>query len=736
MLFRWIYLLFLFISFPSFAASILVEIPAQSIPIASAEAKVSYGHAETLKLLYSDGNYYRNIFVVNKPGLYKVEITIKLLSGEVLSDWATGYIHNETEISGVSATINPSCYSTTFSVFWIYKNYQNKLFGFSLDSSLLKRITIPNIDSIATEFYNEGLNWYSEYDVHYELLDDDFIPLIKYPLGYFRNAITTCQTLLAFHSRFKKTGDSVYYRGFINNANWLVNNNHSGYYLFEFDFLHDHGTLLKKNWVSAMAQGYAAGSLSYAFYVTGDSTYLKEADSVFVTLHQNSSEFWCFMVDNKGYYWLEEYPNKDLCHVLNGKLAALWGIFQYYAVTRNKLALALFEAGLKSIVDHFRIWNVNNSNRSYYCLHHESKDHYHLVHQTQLLAFANKFNIHELYNAFYCLINSNVLVEPEIIEMGSTTATSEVTVLSPIRWVIEEKTDWLYAEIVNNKINITTEDNLSDQVRAANLHVNFDNGDQRIIRVNQKTLYFFSINSVLSDLESNGDTILIPYTTNVPGFDITQNSEWFYIDTVSTNLRLICSENTSFFPRDGEFTIYCDNLPVSGFKVSQKAKLPYILIDPDTVFIDSPDYYEVSVKTNIPDVAVITFEDWLNFKWINGVLLIRASSINSIGRVYLDSPYLSGCLLVVPEGFTSEIKIPYQPDYSVFPNPARDILHLKTGGTTTISYEFKNMSGITLKSGIMNESETIDVSGYDPGLYFVVIKTSFGLPHVVKVILQ
>jgi hypothetical protein len=93
-------------------------------------------------------------------------------------------------------------------------------------------------------------------------------------------------------------------------------------------------------------------------------------------------------------------------------------------------------------------------------------------------------------------------------------------------------------------------------------------------------------------------------------------------------------------------------------------------------------------------------------------------------------------LYVVSGTFTNEKEIKYEADYSVFPNPVRDVLYLKAENSNTVNFEFKNMLGTTLQSGMLNESISIDVSGYQPGVYFVVFQTSDTVPYVVKVLVQ
>lgn len=159
---------------------------------------------------------------------------------------------------------------------------------------------------------------------------------------------------------------------------------------------------MEKGWISAMAQGEALGALSVAFHATGDDKYLECANYIFTTLHTNTDSLWCFGIDNKGYYWLEEYPTEDFCHVLNGMLYALWGIWDYYVVTRDQFALILFKAGIKTICDNYPRWKEKYLDYSYYCWHRPMSAYYHQVHLTQLQTYADFFGIPEFRNAVDC----------------------------------------------------------------------------------------------------------------------------------------------------------------------------------------------------------------------------------------------------------------------------------------------------------------------------------------------
>lgn len=272
--------------------------------------------------------------------------------------------------------------------------------GVKLDSEapgILLYEGLQDPEQLAHEHLENGLPWFYEHEV-WEKLDENGVPIVTYQFGEHRNPVTTSQTALAFYARYMETGDEEARQFFLANANWL-RENHDGFY-FRYDFVWRHANrTLSAGWASGMAQGQSLGVLSRAYHLTGDATYLETANGIFRTLFENTGDDWLFGVDEEGYYWLEEYPNVDFCHVLNGYLFALWGVWDYYAVTDDDFAVTLFRAGLRTLADHILEWNVPHVNSSVYCRHRTVYAFYHDVHLTQLEAYANQFDIPEFRDA-------------------------------------------------------------------------------------------------------------------------------------------------------------------------------------------------------------------------------------------------------------------------------------------------------------------------------------------------
>jgi len=112
-------------------------------------------------------------------------------------------------------------------------------------------------------------------------------------------------------------------------------------------------------------------------------------------MHTNNESAWNVYIDDEDYLWYEEYPSADFCHVLNGKLFGMWGLWEYYCITRNSDALELLQGGIASVLDHYPLWDIDGIDGSHYCCHTTTITNYHEVHKLQLAAYRDMFNIEE-----------------------------------------------------------------------------------------------------------------------------------------------------------------------------------------------------------------------------------------------------------------------------------------------------------------------------------------------------
>ena len=150
-------------------------------------------------------------------------------------------------------------------------------------------------------------------------------------------------------------------------------------------YLHgNNGVHLIPPWVSGMAQGEFLGVAVRCFETTGDSSYLALAHQLFNSLRrlQTDGRPWVSRIDDDRYFWIEEFPHETRPGMtLNGYIAALFGVYDYYRLTKSDAALALYEASLTTI-KHYLPQFRRPGNFSYYCLGHKSPANadYHNLH--------------------------------------------------------------------------------------------------------------------------------------------------------------------------------------------------------------------------------------------------------------------------------------------------------------------------------------------------------------------
>ena len=156
---------------------------------------------------------------------------------------------------------------------------------------------------------------------------------------------------------------------------------------YRFDF-RLHGLVkdtMRAPWYSAMAQGQVLSLVSRLYEITGDQRYLKDAKAVFASFEVvgRRAAPWIVWVESR-YLWLEEYPGRPPDHTLNGFIFALYGIYDYYEVTRGASSERVFQAGLTTLAHYLPQFRNKGGISSYCLLHRELSEKYHHIHIGQL----------------------------------------------------------------------------------------------------------------------------------------------------------------------------------------------------------------------------------------------------------------------------------------------------------------------------------------------------------------
>ncbi|MCD4651960.1 MAG: D-glucuronyl C5-epimerase family protein [Candidatus Cloacimonetes bacterium] len=262
----------------------------------------------------------------------------------------------------------------------------------------LKRNPISNAAEKAQQYLQDGMLYVHSFNFTYVNLGDDMVPIHEYSHGLFYNPVEISCFSFSFWRDYHTHGDEFYINGFRACADFLVDwMTEDGYMPYYFDWGHYPCADLPSPWVSGMAQGQNLATLSRAYHHFGEDKYLQAMNKIYRTMYSNIGDFWVVGFEND-YYWIEEYPSPNFCHVLNGMMYALWGLWDYYAVTGEIGALRLLEAGIRSIIDHHMDWNMPGENMTTYCTgrNYATSESYDSYHRILITRFNERFQIPEL----------------------------------------------------------------------------------------------------------------------------------------------------------------------------------------------------------------------------------------------------------------------------------------------------------------------------------------------------
>jgi len=345
------------------------------------------------------------------PGYGKLDIELLAGSNTFSSGSATGIIAPGSVVRAGAQTLfagNKAKVIVDWDTTTTFSTDDLLNYTISNDNTQIKVYDLKNIEEKAAAYRAEGMLYFSGVGVVWNWLDEDMTPWYTHPSGgLYRVSVSVCHTAFGFHKYYRQTNREDYRQYFLNNVDWLVENHDENFYLLYWYEKKHAAQQLDVPWVSAMAQGEALAATSMAYDLTGEQKYLDAAEGFFNTLTSNTGKYWSIGLDGADYYWLEEYPNQSFCHVFNGFMFGLWGLWDYYVVTGNEFALKLFSAGIRSVADNYPRWNVKDEDGTAYCWHFDwTQSTYHPIHIFQLEKYDEYFDIPEFRDAIEFFTNS------------------------------------------------------------------------------------------------------------------------------------------------------------------------------------------------------------------------------------------------------------------------------------------------------------------------------------------
>lgn len=184
--------------------------------------------------------------------------------------------------------------------------------------------------------------------------DKDGVILFDYyfDIGRQYNPLAVAQHGLGHYNLYLATRDQKHLETAKIQADWLVKNlekNEFDIPVWKHKFRWHYKKHLPPGWYSAHSQGTGISLLVRIYEETGEEKYLVAAKRAFPALDRAVDQGGVKFIDLSGDVWLEEYLIEPPTHILNGFLWALWGVWDYYLLTGDRAALALFNDCVKTL---------------------------------------------------------------------------------------------------------------------------------------------------------------------------------------------------------------------------------------------------------------------------------------------------------------------------------------------------------------------------------------------------
>ena len=189
---------------------------------------------------------------------------------------------------------------------------------------------------------------------------------------------------------YVRTGDPAYLDRAVVRAKKLISlsrlSGGARYFPYKYDYASER---LKAPWYSAYSQGFALSLFVRLYRVTGLQAWAEHARETAMSFRRlgRVTRPWVAYVTNRR-LWLEEYPSATPTHVLNGFNFALFGLYDYERLTRDRTARDLLRGALRTIRSYGTTYRVPGGVSYYDLVHRTRHAHYHVIHTWQLRALA------------------------------------------------------------------------------------------------------------------------------------------------------------------------------------------------------------------------------------------------------------------------------------------------------------------------------------------------------------
>lgn len=190
--------------------------------------------------------------------------------------------------------------------------------------------------------------------------DKDGIPMAGFGDGSFYNQIYIIQYGLIAHDLILDGIDTEINIGRLKKClDWLESNKEKvGESIVWRNYFADQKYELKPGWISAMYQGQAISLFLRAYQFFGTEKYYEIAGKAFEFFKYDFSDGGVKRLDEKGFLWFEEYPTEKPSFVLNGYIYTLFGIYDFYRVSKSEKAKNLYAECIATLENNLYKYDV------------------------------------------------------------------------------------------------------------------------------------------------------------------------------------------------------------------------------------------------------------------------------------------------------------------------------------------------------------------------------------------
>lgn len=207
---------------------------------------------------------------------------------------------------------------------------------------------------------------YSYYDIFLDsfpnyapnFTDHRGIPVTYYPTqqgitaGYQYNGTIVANYAIDYYKQLQQKGDSLLRFRFFNCIHWLDSaiSEVNGHALYLFDWQQPWYLQVGRPFTCGMTSGRAIEAFTYAFTLDSDSNHLKHAARLVRGYALPVQEGGFTYKEPEG-WWYEEIADtgRQTPRILDGHIFALTGLNYYYQQTKDSLAKAYFDLGIKAL---------------------------------------------------------------------------------------------------------------------------------------------------------------------------------------------------------------------------------------------------------------------------------------------------------------------------------------------------------------------------------------------------